>query len=153
MQEIHAQIDIKAPPSVVWDVLADFGMYRRWNPLIRSVLGHAVSGRQLEILVAAPPGAGVTSRLTIVHLRAGHEMTWVEWWSVPGVFVSERRFRIEPLPLGGARFHHGEKVRGIMVPLMGARRRSRGRAGFEAMNAALKQRAERAWAQQVPATH
>jgi len=152
MLEIHAQIDIEAPPSVVWGVLAEFGMYRRWNPLIRSVLGQAVSGRQLEIILAAPPGADVASRLTIVHLREGHEMTWVEWWPVPGMFASERRFRIEPLAPGGVRFHHVEKVRGIMVPLLGGRRRARERAGFDAMNAALKLRAERACAQQAAAT-
>jgi len=153
MQEIFAHVDIAAPPSVVWDVLVDFGTYRRWNPLIRSVLGHAVSGRQLQITVAAPPGADVTSRLTIVHLRQGCEMTWLEWWSVPGVFLSERRFRIEPLPQGGVRFHHGEKVRGVMVPLLDGRRRTRQRAGFDAMNAALKLRAERACARQAAATH
>jgi len=73
-------------------------------------------------------------------------MTWLEWWSVPGLFASERRFRIEPLPQGGVRFHHGEQVRGIMVPLLGQRRRLLGRAGLEAMNSALKLRAEHAFA-------
>lgn len=146
MRQIHTQIDIEAPASIVWSILADFGMYRRWNPLIRGVLGHATSGRQIEVRLAAPPGADVAARLTIVHLQKDHEMTWLEWWSVPGLFASERRFRIEPLPNGSVRFHHGEQVRGVMVPLLGQRRRSRGRAGFDAMNKALKQRAEDAWA-------
>jgi hypothetical protein len=37
-------------------------------------------------------------------------------------------------------------VQGIMVPLLSQRRRLRGRSGFDAMNSALKQRAERALA-------
>lgn len=153
MQEIHTHIDIEAPASIVWGILSDFGMYRRWNPLIRGVLGHAGGGRQLEISLAAPPGADVAARLTIVHFREDREMTWLEWWTVPGLFASERRFRIDSLPHGGVRFHHDEQVRGIMVPLLVRRRRSRERAGFEAMNTALKLRAERARARQAPATN
>lgn len=146
VQQVHTHIDIDAPASVVWGILADFGMYRRWNPLIRGVLGHPVSGRQIEIRLAAPPGADVAARLTIVYLRQDHAMTWLEWWTVPGLFASERRFRIEPRPQGGVRFHHGEQVRGIMVPLLGQRRRLLGRAGLEAMNTALKLRAEQEFA-------
>lgn len=77
-------------------------------------------------------------------------MTWIEWWAVRGLFVSERRFRLEPLP-SGVRFRRGEQVRGIMMPLPRKRRRLRRRAGFDAMNAALKRRAEHAWAQASPA--
>jgi len=150
MRQIHTQIDIEAPAPVVWAILADFGMYRRWNPLIRGILGHAESGRQIEVRFASPPGADIAARLTIVYLRKDQAMTWIEWWAVPGLFASERRFRLEPLP-GGVRFHHGEQVRGIMVPLLGQRRRLRRRAGFDAMNAALKRRAEHAWAQALPA--
>jgi hypothetical protein len=151
MRQIHTHIDIEAPASVVWGVLSDFGMYRRWNPLISGILGHAASGRQIEVRLAAPPGADVAARLTIVYLRREEAMTWLEWWTVPGLFASERRFRIEPLQGGAVRFHHGEQVRGILVPLLGRRRRLRGRAGFEAMNTALKQRAEKLWAQGAPA--
>ena len=39
-----------------------------------------------------------------------------------------------------------EQVRGIMVPLLGQRRRLLGRAGLEAMNTALKLRAEQEFA-------
>jgi hypothetical protein len=153
MRQIHTQIDIDAPASVVWEILADFGMYRRWNPLIRGVLGRPAIGRQLEIRLAAPPGEDVAARATIVYLRAGREMTWLEWWTVPGLFASERRFQIEPLPHDGVRFHHGEQVRGILVPVLAQRRRSCGRAGFDAMNAALKLRAEHASAHRAPATN
>lgn len=151
MQEIHAHVDIGAPASVVWGVLVDLGMYRRCNPLIRSVPGPAVSGSQLEIMVAAPPGPDTLLRLAIVQLRRGHGTTWLEWWSVPGACPPGRRFRIEPLPHRGVRFHHGEQVCGIMVPLLAGRRRSRRRAGSNAMNAAPKLRGECAWAQQAPA--
>lgn len=135
---------------MVWGILADFGMYRRRDPLIRGILGHAESGRRIEVRFASSPRAEIALRLTIGYLRKEQAMTWIEWWAVRGLFVSERRFRLEPLP-SGVRFRRGEQVRGSMVPLPGKRCRLRRRAGFDAMNAALKRRAEHAWAQASPA--
>lgn len=153
MLQVQTQIDIAAPASVVWAILADFGMYRRWNPLIRGVLGHPEVGRQIEIRIRAPSGSDVGARPTIVSIREDREMKWLECWAMPALFASERRFRIEPLSDGNVRFHHGEQVRGIMVPLLTHRRRVRGSSGLDAMNKALKQRAERAWADRAPSTH
>jgi hypothetical protein len=144
MQEVHTYIDIEAPPSLVWAILADFGTYRRWNPLICGILGRPANGAQLEIRLKSPVGDDVSIRSMIVRVREPRELRWLERWTIPGLFASERRFRIEPLPQGGVRFHHGEQVRGIMVPLLAQRRRLRGKSGFDAMNTALKQRAERA---------
>ena len=152
MREIQTYIDIGAPASLVWGILADFGTYRRWNPLIRGVLGRPSNGAEIEIRLRSPQGEDVSIRSTIVRVREPRELRWRERWTVPGLFSSERRFRIEPLDEGGVRFHHGEQARGIMVPLLNQRRRLRGKSGFDAMNTALKQRAERAWADAPQAT-
>lgn len=146
MQRVLTQIDIQAPASLVWAILADFGTYRRWNPLIRGVLGRPTAGAQIEIRLTSPVGDDLSVRSTVVRSREPRELRWLERWTVPGMFSSERRFRIESLPEGGVRFHHSEQVRGIMVPLLTQRRRLRGRSGLDAMNTALKQRAERALA-------
>jgi hypothetical protein len=153
MRQVQTHIDIEAPAALVWAILADFGMYRRWNPLIRGVLGRLGIGRQIEVRLREPSGADVGARLTIIDIREDREMKWQERWAVPGLFASERRFWIEPLSKGGVRFHHDEHMRGIMVPLLRRRRRLRGASGFDAMNTALKQRAERAWAGRVQATN
>jgi hypothetical protein len=146
MQEVHTHIDIEAPATLVWAILSDFRTYGRWNPLIRGILGRASAGAQIEIKLRAPSGGDVSVRPTVVRVREAREMRWLDRWTMPGLFSSERRFRIEPLPQGGVRFHHGEQARGIMVPLLNQRRQLRGRRGLDAMNNALKQRAERAWA-------
>jgi hypothetical protein len=39
MQEVHTPIDIEAPASLVWAILADFRTYGRCNPLVRGILG------------------------------------------------------------------------------------------------------------------
>ena len=151
MQQVQTHIDIEAPASLVWAILADFGRYQRWNPLIRGVLGHLRTGAQIEVKLRSPRGEELSVRAMVVHVREERELRWRERWTLPGLFSSERRFRVEPLPRGGVRFHHGEQVEGIMVPLLTRRRRLRVQLGFDAMNTALKRRAERACATGVAA--
>jgi len=146
MRQVQTYIDIQAPASLVWAILADFGTYRRWNPLIRGVLGRPTRGAEIEVRLRSTQGDDVSVRSTIVRAHEPRELRWLDHWTLPGLFSSERRFRIEALPEGGVRFHHGEQVQGIMVPLMAGRRRLRGKSGLDAMNTALKQRAERACA-------
>ena len=146
MQQVETHIDIGAPASLVWAILTDFRRYQRWNPLIRGVLGHLRTGAQIEVKLRSPRGEELSVRATVVHVREERELRWRESWTPPGLFSSERRFRVEHLPRGGVRFHHGEQAHGIMVPLLAGRRRLRGQSGLDAMNTALKQRAERALA-------
>jgi hypothetical protein len=149
MTETRSQVDIAVPAALVWAILADFRTYGRWNPLIRGILGNAEAGRRIEISLQSSSGSQVRSQPTIVYVREAREMRWQERWRVPGLFTSERRFWIETLPKGGVRFHHVEQTRGLLVSLLGHRRRSRGKSAFDAMSAALKLRAERAWAQRA----
>jgi hypothetical protein len=154
MSETHSQVDIAVPAALVWAILADFRTYGRWNPLIRSILGHPLAGRTIEISVRAASGEERRSRPKVVVIREGREMKWLDRWPIPGLFSSERRFRIVPLPQGGVRFHHDERAQGVLVFLLGLRRRQRSQPGFDAMASALKQRAERAWVQSAaPVTH
>lgn len=151
MRQVQTYIDIRAPASLVWAILADFGTYRRWNPLIRGVLGRPTTGAEIEVRLRSLQGNDVSIRSKIVRAREPRELRWLDRWTVPGMFSSERRFRIESLPEGGVRFHHGEQVRGLMAPLLTQRRQMRSKSALDAMNTALKQRAERAYAN-VPTT-
>lgn len=146
MREVQTYIDIQAPASLVWDILADFGTYRRWNPLIRGILGRPTTGAKIEVRLRLPQGNDVSIRSMIVRAREPRELRWLDRWTVPGMFSSERRFRIESLPEGGVRFHHAEQVNGMMAPLLIQRRQLRTKSALDAMNTALKQRAERAYA-------
>jgi len=152
MEQTQTQIDIAAPPSLVWAILSDFRTYQRWNPLMRGVLGRPASGANVEIRLSSPPGVDVKVRSTVVRMSEPREIRLRDHFAVPGLFNSERRFRIEALPNGGVRFHHGEQAWGMLVFLFSRRRTLRGRNGLEAMNAALKRRAERACADDAPPT-
>lgn len=151
MRQVHTFIDIHAPASLVWAILADFGTYRRWNPLIRGILGRPTTGAEIEVRLRSLQGNDVSIRSKIVRAREPRELRWLDRWTMPGMFSSERRFRIESLPEGGVRFHHGEQAKGLMAPLLSRRRQLRSKAELDGMNTALKKRAERAYAN-TPAT-
>jgi hypothetical protein len=138
MSEHKTQIDIDAPAAVVWSILADFAAYGRWNPLICAVLGRPGEGRRIEISEASG-GRPRSARPLIVRLRENREMQWVEHSRLPGMFSSERRFRIE-LRSRGVRFHYIERHGGVLSLLPGSAGPS---PGIAAMAKALKQRAER----------
>jgi hypothetical protein len=69
-------------------------------------------------------------------------LRWLGQLVVPGVFDGEHRFRLEPLGPDRVRFVQEERFTGLLAPLI-LRFIERGtRQGFEAMNSALKLRAE-----------
>ena len=51
-------------------------------------------------------------------------------------------FRLSPTTRGGTRFVQREEFRGLLVPLLWSSVSRNTQRGFEAMNAALKERAE-----------
>jgi hypothetical protein len=69
------------------------------------------------------------------------ELRWLGRLFVPGIFDGEHIFRIEPLEHGRSRFVQAERFSGVLVPLL-RKTLEQTRHGFEAMNEALRQRAE-----------
>ncbi len=74
------------------------------------------------------------------HLR---ELRWLGHLLLPGLFDGEHYFQLAALANGHTRFVQGEKFSGILVSLFAVRLGVSTKAGFVAMNAALKDRAER----------
>jgi len=154
MREISTHVDINAEASLVWDILTDFAMYQRWNPLVRSIRGAARRGNTILItekrahngkLMRSSPSS--TIHRTVKHVREPHELYWRGGWAADSIYATERRFRIEALRVGGVRFHQSERFRGLAVPFLWLSLRRERVPAFQAMNQALKARAERAEAE------
>lgn len=140
---IVTSIDIKAPPARVWALLTDFAGMAAWNPFIRSVVGELRPGAQLTVRITPPGKAAMTFRPAVLAVSPERELRWRGRLLFPGLFDGEHYFLIEPLGAQSVRFTHGETFSGLLVGLLrgmlGATE-----AGFHAMNAALKNRAEAA---------
>lgn len=143
MQPIRSSVDIEAPASLVWAILTDFASYPRWNPFIRTALGRPGQGKGLAITVQSHGAQPLSTRCALTCVREPRELRWRRKRIAPLLFASEHRFRIEPLPAGGVRFHQSEHIEGLLAPLLGRGRLRAIEQDFHAMNHALKARAER----------
>lgn len=143
MHHIRTSIDIEAPASRVWAILMAFPAYSDWNPFIRQVSGSAIVGRKLHVTIH-PEGAQAMSFapqvLTCVPERV---FRWRGQVLIRGLFDGEHSFELKESSVNSCRFVHEEEFSGILVPLLMSRAMRAGtQAGFEAMNLALKTRAE-----------
>ena len=139
---LHTEIPIQATPHRVWEILTDFAAYPAWNPFIPRISGAATVGSRLDVQLQPPGGRGMRMRPTVLAAMPSQELRWLGRIGVPGIFDGEHRFRIEPLDQDHVRFVQEERFTGVLAPII-LRFVERGtRQGFEAMNQALKARAE-----------
>jgi hypothetical protein len=143
MRELATSIEVDATPERVWSVLTDFESFPDWNPFIRSASGEVEPGAKLEVRLEPPGGRAMTFKPTVLVAEPARELRWLGRLLLPGVFDGEHIFRIEPLEGGRSRFVQAERFSGMLVPLFG-KTLEQTRRGFEAMNEALRRRAEAA---------
>jgi hypothetical protein len=139
--QLHTEIEIDATPATVWTVLTDLAAYPDWNPFITSSVGGVVEGAQLVNRLEPPGGKAMTFKPTVTEVDEPRVFEWLGRLGVPGVFDGRHRFELVPTD-DGTRLVHTEHFRGALVPLLKKSLDSHTVAGFEAMNAALEERAE-----------
>jgi hypothetical protein len=141
VKTIHTEIGILAPAARVWDVLAATERWPEWNPFAKAT-GRLALGERLSVVLTPPGKRAMTFRPTVVKLEPGRELRWLGHLGVAGLFDGEHGFRVVPEDVGRCRFEQFETFAGLLVvPVLwfaGAATRE----GFEAMNRALKARAE-----------
>ena len=141
-RHIETTIDIMAPPERVWEILTDFPAYPSWNPFIVSAYGKPTVGAWLEVHIQPKGKRALMFRPTVLVAEPDRELRWRGRMLLPGLFDGEHFFRIEDRS-GTVHFVQGETFSGLLVGLVRGTLNAT-RSGFEAMNTALKERAERA---------
>ena len=141
MKTIGASIEIDASPDRVWQVISDLESFSCWNPFMTKAAGHLVVGDRLSITIAPPGGRPMSFKPTLLEVDPNHRIRWIGRFLVPGLFDGEHTLQVEPLEDGRSRFTQSERFSGVLTWFSG-KLFTRTRAGFEAMNAALKQRSE-----------
>ena len=131
----------RRPPARVWGVLTDLAAYPDWNPFITSSEGTLAVGERLVNHLQPPGGRPITFKPTVTEVDAGRSLEWLGRLLLPGLFDGRHRFELVAVG-DGTRVLHTEHFTGVLVPLMRKSLDTRTRAGFEAMNTALKARAE-----------
>lgn len=139
--QLHSDIDIEAPPAVVWSVLTDLDGYAEWNPFVVSSQGSVAVGEKLTNRMQPPGGKAMTFRPKVTEVEPERVFEWLGRLGFPGVFDGRHRFEIEPTSTG-SRLTQSEKFNGVLVRFMKKSLDTKTLQGFEAMNTALKTKAE-----------
>ena len=138
-----SQIDIDASPQQVWRLLTDLSAYPEWNPFIVRAEGRVEVGSRLTLRMQPVGGRPATLRPTIVQADEGSCLRWRGSVGVRGILDAEHVFRITARDGGRSRLHQNEHFTGLLVPLLAKSLHRTTRPAFDAMNEALKSRAER----------
>jgi hypothetical protein len=128
----------------VWRVLTEFHLYPAWNPFVVAVSGEARHRARLAVrLQPAEEGRIWRFQPRVVRLEAERELCWLGRLGLPWLFDGRHCFHLQPDGPGRTRFLQREEFRGLLVPFVPASLLEATTRGFEAMNEALKERAER----------
>ena len=135
-RDLLTTVDIAAPPSRVWAVLADTADYSQWNPHMR-LSGPLVPGGVIEH-VEIDGGDRTVFRPRLLVVRPDRELRWHGRLPVPGLLDAEHYVLLRPANRGTL-MTQGEHLRGVALWFFDA---GALRASFDEMNAALKRRVE-----------
>jgi len=139
--ELHTEIDIDATPEVVWQVLTDLDQWVDWNPFITSSVGKPEVGERLVNRMEPPGGKALTFKPQVTVVEDGKTFEWLGKLGFSGVFDGRHRLEVEASPTG-TKFTQSESFDGILVRFLRKSLDTTTKSGFEALNVALKARAE-----------
>ena len=141
MKELRTEIEIQASPEKVWQVLTDLDKYPEWNPFIHQAHGKAQAGEKVDITFRSG-SKEMTLHCKVLAVNPSKELCWKYHVIHPSLFSGEHHFTIEPTGSNRVRFIDRELFNGLLVPLQAKDIDTNSRRGFEAMDKALKVRAE-----------
>ena len=140
MKEVRTEIEISADPRKVWQILADFEKYDQWNPFIVKVTGQAKEGSKIEIHIETPSGRSRKYGPMVTKVDQDREL---RWHGKSILLNGEHIFTIEQIEQGLVRLVHREVFDGFLTSVFGKSLDTDVKKGFDEMNRALKERAER----------
>jgi hypothetical protein len=140
---LTSEVTIFAPPARVWSVLADLPAYPEWNAFIPQATGTLEKGKRLTVRISPPGGVPMTITPKVLLCAPGSRLTWRGRLFAPGIFDGEHDFVIASQDSYVTRFTQSETFKGVLVPLLAASLHRNVHEGFQQMNVALKQRAEK----------
>ena len=141
MRTVESTIDIAASPERVWDTVSDLKAFAGWNPFMTQAAGDLVVGARLSITIEPPGGKPMSFKPKVLEVEPNLRLRWIGRFLLPGLFDGEHLLQVEPLGDGRSRFTQSERFSGVLTWFSG-KLFERTEAGFEAMNAALRQRCE-----------
>jgi hypothetical protein len=135
MLHLTTTIDLPCSPKKAWAVLTDFAAYPNWNPFITQASGDWAVGKTVEITAG-----GMRFQPEVLQFSAGKELRWKGKLLFNGLFDGEHYFLLTQNGDGTTTLEHGEQFSGLLIPVFSKKLKTETKAGFIAMNEALRGR-------------
>jgi hypothetical protein len=147
---IEHRLGIATPPDVIWGIISDLAGWSAWNPSYARASGRLSIGAPIALDATFPGVKSMHSEGRIVDWVPDIQLLWRV--KLPMFGRSLRYLEIEKLGDTNCIFANGEILEGFGARYVSQRQRAAAYRGFEAMNLAVKARAEQMWraARQAP---
>ncbi|MDB5972527.1 MAG: hypothetical protein JWQ90_4977 [Hydrocarboniphaga sp.] len=142
---IDKTIEIKAPASIVWEVITDLAAYPQWNPFCVACSSTLKPGDPIDLTVklfARPQKQREWIKQHVPGKRLGYSMKPVPL----GALSSHRSHEVKSIGNDRTRYASRFELRGWMVPLVRGLMGAKLEAGFAGMTDGIRLRAESLWA-------
>jgi hypothetical protein len=141
--EFHADVEIEAPASCVWEVLIDFAAFPEWNPFL-TIAGRPEVGTRIKVSYRPECVGGrfTNMRATLLGVEVDRHLRWAGFMWVPSWFEVDHSFRIQSIGTNRTYFIQREAFTGSLVPFAIPVLESGLRRGLNDMAQALKERVE-----------
>ena len=143
MKSISTETTINASMEKVWNILSDFPSYLEWNPFITKISGELKTGAKLDVTLEIEGTKPQSFKPEIISLTPGEKFCWRGKLFIKGLFDGTHFFILDRMEDGKTHLTHGENFHGILTgPILRKIEKSTVN-GFERMNLALKEKAEK----------
>jgi hypothetical protein len=142
MPVYRTSFEVNAPANRVWDILTTLDRYPEWNPQIPQASGDLREGGRINLRLALPGRPAMDVSAAIEQSRPTSLLTWRGHVGAPWLFEGYRRFEITPVATGRVSVTHVEDIHGLLAPLFSMMMGAQVQTSHDALNAALKSRAE-----------
>ena len=142
---VEDRIGVQAPAEVIWEIVHDLSRWHEWNPTYPRAAGQIRIGETLTLTLALPGQPQQELKPKVLDWVPNEQLHW-QLSLMGGMIKTLRYIEIQPLVDEGCIVDNGELFGGLMGRSLGKRMGRTVRQGFQAMNEALKARAEAEWA-------
>ena len=143
--KIEHRLGVKAPASIVWEILADVPGWTKWSTIYTKASGVIGFGERLKLEVSLPAHEPTLIEPVIFEWEPHEVIHWRQKFML-GMIDNVHFLEVEALSDTGCIFANGEIYGGLMGPQSSAvKQRALIRQGFTAMGEAMRDRAEALW--------
>ncbi len=142
-KEIITSTTINAGKEQVWEVLTDFKEYPKWNPFLVQIDGTLNKEERNKVLIKVPGVDDDFFYYAIIKRQTPNQkLIWRSRLYTRELFAGRHIFEIKELAENKVVLTHQETYKGVMIYLADPAFFGKVKRGINAMDKALKKRAE-----------